>query len=60
MAFVVGGTTLAIIKILNAQAAANLVATPSVTEVIESEPTTITPLDLGFVEEALRLLENRV
>jgi hypothetical protein len=59
MAFVVGGTTMAIVKILNAQAAANLTATPTVTDMIIAEPTTVMPLDVDFIEEALRALENR-
>jgi hypothetical protein len=59
MAFVIGGTTMAIIKILNAQAAANLTATPTVSDMIVTEPTTVMPLDVDFIEEALRALENR-
>jgi hypothetical protein len=59
MAFVIGGTTMAIIKILNAQAAANLTATPTVSDLVVTEPTTVLPLDVDFIEEALRALENR-
>jgi hypothetical protein len=60
LAFVVGGKTMAIVRILNVHEAASLVATPTVADIINVEPTTVLPLDTAFIEETLRALENRV
>ncbi len=51
---------MAIVRILNVHEAASLVATPTVADIINVEPTTVLPLDTAFIEETLRALENRV